>query len=108
MECRDGVRSAALCDDVAGAPLALTTLRGHPQLELHFVESHAGARMASDFPVGHSAAHADDHGGEGALAGWLKMSDYKYEFVAFAIAIALASTGRMQPQTSDHIRSRLW
>jgi len=63
------VRSAALRDDVARATLTLATLGGDPQFELHFVKRHPGARMACDFPVGHSAAHANDHGGEGALAG---------------------------------------
>jgi hypothetical protein len=88
------VRSAALRNNVAGTAFTLATLRGNPQFELHFVEGHAGARMASDFSVGHSAAHADDHGSEGALAGWLKEPDYKYEFVAFAIAMAFPLTAR--------------
>ena len=70
VQCRNRMRSAALRDDVAGATFALATLGGHAQFELHLVESHAGTRVTRDFPVGHSAAYTDDHGGKGSgLAG---------------------------------------
>ncbi len=73
MERRDRMRGAALRDDVAGATFTLATLGGHAEFELHFVESHAGTRMARDFPVGHSAAYTDDHGGKGNC--WLAVGE---------------------------------
>jgi hypothetical protein len=71
VEGSDRVRRAALGNDVARATFALTALRADAKFELHFVEGHAGARMTCDFAVGDSAANANDHGGDGALAGWL-------------------------------------
>jgi hypothetical protein len=70
----------------------LATLRGNTQFKLHFVEGHPGPRMTRDFPIGHSTADTDDHGGEDALAGWLKKANYKYEFLAFAITMAGSRT----------------
>ena len=64
------MRSAALRDHVARATFALAALGGHAEFELHFVESHAGPHVTCDFAVGHSAAYANDHGGEGGF-GWL-------------------------------------
>jgi len=58
------VRSAALRDDIARTTFTLTTLCGYTELELDFVESHAGSHMACDFSVGDSAADANDHGCE--------------------------------------------
>ena len=72
MEGSDGMRRAALGDDVARATFTLAALRADAKFELHFVEGHAGARVTRDFAVGDSAANANDHGGDGALAGWLK------------------------------------
>ena len=70
MERGDRMGSAALRNDVARATFALAALSGHPEFELHFVERHAGAHMARNFAVGHSATYANDHGGEAAV-GWL-------------------------------------
>ena len=70
---RDRVRGAALRDNVACATFALATLGGHAEFELHFVERHAGTRVARDFPVGHSAAYTDDHGGKGSC--WLAVGE---------------------------------
>lgn len=89
MECGDRVRCAALRDHIARAAFASAALRAHTEFELHFVEGHPCTNMACNLAVGHSAANANDHGSEGASAGWLKMADYKYEFVAFAIAIGM-------------------
>ena len=41
----------ALRDHVASAPFALAALGGHAEFKLHFVESHAGTRVARDFAV---------------------------------------------------------
>lgn len=87
MEGGDRMGRAALRNDIPRAAFAAPALRAHTQFELHFVEGHACTNMARNLAVGHSAANANDHGSEGALAGWLKMANYKYEFVAFAIAI---------------------
>jgi hypothetical protein len=73
VECRNGMRGAALRDDVACAAFALATLGGHAEFELDFVENHAGTRMARDFSVRHSTAYADDHGGRGS--GWLAVDE---------------------------------
>jgi len=45
------MRRAALGNHLACATLALTALRGHPELKLDLVEAHAGTRVAGDFPV---------------------------------------------------------
>jgi hypothetical protein len=58
------VRSAALRDDIARTAFTLSTLGGHAEFELDFVESHARAHVTCDFAVGDSAADANDHGGE--------------------------------------------
>ncbi len=87
MKCGDGMGRTALRDDFACATFASATLCGHAKLELHLVKGHSGTRMTRNLPVRHSAANANDHGSEGALAGCLKKPHYKYEFVAFAIAI---------------------
>lgn len=78
------MRGTALRDNVACTAFALTTLRGHAQLQLHFVERQSCTRVTRNFAIGHSAAHTNDHGEDGF--GWLiEESHYKYEFVAFAI-----------------------
>ena len=58
------MRCAALRDDVARATFTLTTLGGHAEFKLHFIEGHASARMACDFTIRDSAANANDHGSE--------------------------------------------
>lgn len=63
------MRRTALRNDIARTTFTLTTLSGHAEFELHFIESHAGARMACDFTIRDSAANANDHGGE--AADWL-------------------------------------
>lgn len=65
----DRMRRTALRDDIARATFTLTTLGGHAEFELHFIEGHASARMACDFTIRDSAANANDHGGE--AADWL-------------------------------------
>ncbi len=77
----------ALRNDLACATFASATLSGHAKLELHLVKCHAGTRMTHYLPVRHPTANANDHRSEGAVAGCLKKPHYKYEFVAFAIAI---------------------
>ena len=62
MECCDRMRGAALSDDFAGATFTLAALGGNTELELNFVERHAGSHVACDFTVGDSAAYANDHG----------------------------------------------
>ena len=68
MERGDRMRGTALRDHVARTAFTLTTLRGHAEFKLHFVESHAGSHMTCDFTVRNPAAYANDHGGEAA---WL-------------------------------------
>jgi hypothetical protein len=68
----DRMRGAALRDHVARATFALAALGADAEFELHFVESHAGTRVARDLAVGNSAADTDDHGDE-AVLGWLWM-----------------------------------
>ncbi len=87
MDRGDRVGCAALRDHVARATFASAALGGDTEFELHFVECHAGPRMARDFTVRDSAAYTNDHGGEAAVAGWLKKPDYKYESIAFAITM---------------------
>ena len=83
MKRRDRVRCAALRHHVACATFAATTLGGHAEFELNFVESHARARMPCDFAIRDPAADANDHG-EKQLAGCEDSIQYKYESVAFA------------------------
>lgn len=66
----DRTRGVALGNDLTRASFAPATLGGDAEFELNFVKAHAGARMACNFPVGDSAADADDHGG-GSEASWL-------------------------------------
>jgi hypothetical protein len=65
------MRGTALVDHVACTGFALAALCRDTKFELNFVKSHAGTRVTRNFPVGHSAANANDHGLK-ALAGWLK------------------------------------
>jgi hypothetical protein len=70
MEGCDGMRRAALRDDIASAAFALTALGGHTEFKLHLVETHPGAHVPCDFSVRDPAANANDHGGDGSwLAG---------------------------------------
>ena len=81
--------SAALRHYVACAGFALAALRGDAELELDVIEAQACTDMARDFAVGNPVAYTDDHGGK--RNSWLlKMSDYKYESIAFAMAIAMS------------------
>ena len=81
------MRRVALRDNIAGTTFTLTTLSGHTEFELHFIKCHARARMACDFTIRDSAANANDHGSERQI-GWLfKETYYKYESIAFAIAV---------------------
>jgi hypothetical protein len=84
----DRLTRAALVPHGAGTRLALAALRGHAQFELDGVKSHARPGTVGDGLVADAAAHTNDHG-KTALAGWLMMRNYKYEFVAFAITIDL-------------------
>ena len=93
MQGSDRVRSVALGNDIPRASFALAALGGHAKFELNFVKAHSGTRVARDFAVRNSTAYTDDHG-EGARTGWLLMvcSDYKYEFLAFAITMELVGS----------------
>ncbi len=74
-------------DHIAGAAFAPATLGGHAEFELYVVKPVARTNMAGDVTVRNAVAYTDDHGGK--QGGWLlKIGDYKYESVAFAIPIA--------------------
>lgn len=98
------MRRVALRDNIAGTTFTLTTLSGHTEFELHFIECHARARMACDFTIRDSAANANDHGSERQI-GWLfKETYYKYESIAFAIAVGcwlLTDVGICEAQYLD-------
>lgn len=60
----------ALRHHVARAAFALATLRGHTQLELDFIKTHASAGVASDVAVGNTAADTNDHGNQALGGRW--------------------------------------
>ena len=73
--------------DVACAALTAAALGGHTQFELDVVKPETGTRVAGNFAVRNTLANTNNHGGE--HIGWLlrRCANYKYESVAFAIAI---------------------
>ena len=73
------VASAALCNHVTGAIFAAAALGLHTQLPLDFVKPHASPGMASNFPVGNSAADADDHGNRTQKREVVEEKNYKCE-----------------------------
>ncbi len=52
----------ALSHHITGAILTLATLRGHTQLKLDVVKTHAGPYMAENFPVRNTFADTNNHG----------------------------------------------
>lgn len=57
-----GAPGTALGHHITGTGLAATALRGHAQLKLNFIETHACVCMACNFAIGDSVANTNDHG----------------------------------------------
>jgi hypothetical protein len=60
------VHSTALCDDIACAPFAATTLGCNAKLELNVIKAEACTRMAGNLAVGNSVTYTNNHGGRKA------------------------------------------
>jgi len=54
--------SATLGHHISRTVFAATALRGHTELKLDFIETHASVCMARNFAVGDSVAYTNDHG----------------------------------------------
>lgn len=81
------MRRVALRHDVARAAFAAAALGGHTEFELDIVKPETSPRVADNFAVRNPLANTNYHGGK--HIGWLlrRWRNYKYESVAFAIAI---------------------
>ncbi|CAN5585719.1 hypothetical protein BH11PSE7_BH11PSE7_14870 [soil metagenome] len=85
MQGRNRLRCAALSNYVPGTAFTLAALRSNPEFELDLFKAHACTGVAGNVAVRDAVANTDDH--DAGSSGWLlKMSQYKCEWVAFAMA----------------------